>query len=277
MAMVIVDTHPHIYSEDEGRYPPIDKPYRPPAGTGTVGHLRREMQANSVSKAVVIQTSTFYRWDNRFICDTVQANPHWCTGVVTLNPEDPHSPDLLYALVKKYGVRGLRSITTSDRRYDHPGVRALWSEARGLGIVVNSLINLEQADELGRLLEAFPDLPVVLDHCLNLAAGDRFQATLRKVLDLARYPNLHAKLTFIPTGSAQPYPCRDMLDPCKRIIEAYGPDRCVWGSDFPCELWCPKVTSTQHLRIFTHELGLSQSAQEAILGQTALRLWFSPR
>src|SRR6516165_5736262 len=39
---LIIDCHPHIYGEDEKKYPTIEKPYRPPAGTGTVEHLRRE-------------------------------------------------------------------------------------------------------------------------------------------------------------------------------------------------------------------------------------------
>jgi predicted TIM-barrel fold metal-dependent hydrolase len=91
---------------------------------------------------------------------------------------------------------------------------------------------------------------------------------------LSRWPNIHAKLTFIPTGSAEPYPCRDLHDACREVIRAFDPERCVWGSDFPCELWCPKVTYAEHLRIFTHELGLDQESKRAILGKTAYGLWF---
>ena len=102
------------------------------------------------------------------------------------------------------------------------------------------------------------------------------KATLNDMLALARLPTVHAKLTFIPTGSAEDYPCRDMHDACRTIIRAYGPERCVWGSDFPCELWCPRLTYAQHLRIFTHELGLDEKTRRAILGETAYRLWFEP-
>jgi predicted TIM-barrel fold metal-dependent hydrolase len=77
------------------------------------------------------------------------------------------------------------------------------------------------------------------------------------------------------TGSAQQYPFRDMHPSCHEIIAAYGPARCVWGSDFPCELWCPKATYAQHLRVFTHELGLEASARRQILGETPRRLWFA--
>jgi predicted TIM-barrel fold metal-dependent hydrolase len=65
-----------------------------------------------------------------------------------------------------------------------------------------------------------------------------------------------------------------MHDACRRIIRAYGPERCLWGSAFPCELWCPRTTHAQHPRLFTHELGLDQHALESILGKTAHALYF---
>jgi predicted TIM-barrel fold metal-dependent hydrolase len=68
-----------------------------------------------------------------------------------------------------------------------------------------------------------------------------------------------------------------MHSACRAVIDAFGPARCVWGSNFPCELWCPRITYVQHLRIFTDELGLDRPAMKAILGETAQRLWWQPR
>jgi predicted TIM-barrel fold metal-dependent hydrolase len=65
-----------------------------------------------------------------------------------------------------------------------------------------------------------------------------------------------------------------MHAPCLKIVEAYGAGRCVWGSDFPCELWTPRVTYTEHLRIFQSVLPLPDQARVQILGETARRLWF---
>ncbi len=272
--MPTIDTHAHIYSPDERSYPAIEKPLRPPGGKGSVDDLRRESRACGVTAVCAIQTSTFYRFDNRYILDSAKANPDWIAGVVTLDPDDRHSPLLLAQYVRDYGIRGLRSIPARDGRLDHPGVRALWDTALAQGIVINALIGREKAADLHRLLEDFPKLRVVLDHCLNLKAGQDLDSTLAEVLRLARHKNLHAKLTFIPTGSATGYPCRDMHDACRKVIQAFGANRCVWGSDFPCELWCPKVSYAEHLRIFTHDLALDQAAREAILGNTARRLWF---
>jgi predicted TIM-barrel fold metal-dependent hydrolase len=274
--MLIIDCHAHIYGEDEQKYPTTDNPYRPPPGTGTLDHLRREMRQAQVRFVTAIQTSTFYRWDNRFTADSARQNPDWMVGVCTLDPDDPHSPGLLEQYVREYNVRGMRSIPAADGRLDHPGVVELWKTAERLGIVINVLVNREKCDELSQMLGRLPKLQVVLDHCLNIKTGPNLQEIVADTVKLARHPNLHAKLTFVATGSSEPYPCRDLHDTCRAIIKAYGPDRCVWGSDFPCELWCPKVTYAQHLKIFTHELALDEHALQAILGKTAQRLWFKP-
>jgi L-fuconolactonase len=272
---VIIDSHAHIYSADEAANPPVDEPLRPPDGTGSPEHLRREMDASGVDRAMLIQTSSFYRWDNRYLRDTSADARGWAAGVCTLNPDDPHAPEILHSLAQRSNVKGMRCVAAADGRYDHPGVRGLWREAARLGVVINALVPLELADELSTMLDDHRELRVVLDHCLSLKAGPDFDATVSKVVELARHPNLHAKLTFMPTGSAEEYPFRDMHDACKRFIEAFGPERCVWGSDFPVELWCPRVTYGRHLRIFRDHLGLAPSDLASVLGGTAERLWFS--
>jgi L-fuconolactonase len=274
---MIIDTHAHIYAEDELRYPMIPEPLRPPAGTGTVDHLRREMVAAGVTHVVAIQTSTAYRWDNRFLADTTRdAPPNW-TGVCTLDPLDETSPAQLQTYVRDCRVRGLRSVTaaTDPPTLDHPGVAALWQAALEAGIVVNALVRFPHAAELARMLERFPSLPVVLDHCFYPEARDGPDSPrVRAVCELTRFPNLHVKLTFLPTGSATGYPCSDMHATTRAIIDAYGSARCVWGSDFPCELWCPNVTYREHLRLLTEALALTEGEREAILAETPQRLWF---
>ncbi len=225
---MIIDTHAHIYSEDEKRYPVIPKPLRPPAGAGTVAHLRRMARENSVAGVCIVQTSTFYGFDNRFICDTALAEGGWTAGVVTLNPDDPQSPMLIQQLARRFRVRAMRSIPGKDGRMDSAGVAALWKGLGQAGLTVNVLCSRNNTDAVARMLEWFPKQWVTIDHCLNLKAGADQDAILKDMIRLARYPNTHAKLTFLPTGSAEPYPFRDMHAPCRKIIEAYTPDRCVW-------------------------------------------------
>ena len=63
--MLVIDCHAHIYGEDEVKYSTIERPYRPPAGKGTIKHLRNEMAASGIRYVTAIQTGTFYRFDNR--------------------------------------------------------------------------------------------------------------------------------------------------------------------------------------------------------------------
>jgi predicted TIM-barrel fold metal-dependent hydrolase len=270
----VIDTHAHIYSPDEKRYPPIDKPLRVPGGAGSVEDLRRESLANGVASVCAIQTSTFYRFDNRYICDSAKAHPDWIAGVCTLDPDNPESPSTLIDFARRFGLRGMRSIPAREGRLDHPGVRALWKAAADNGLVINVLVGHDKAPEVDRMLADFPSLRVVLDHCMNIKAGPDLVPILDAVLRLSKRPNLHAKLTFVPTGSLGGYPCADMHGPCLKVVEAFGAERCVWGSDFPAALWTPKVSYAEHLRIFARDLPLPQRAREAILGGTAERLWF---
>ena len=274
---LVIDCHAHLYSEDESKYPPILHPYRPPIGDGTVAHLRREMQAAGVRFATGVHTSTFYRWDNRFTADASRANRDVLVGICTLNPDDPKSPSTLERYVNESNIRGLRSIPAQSGRLDDPAVDALWSAAEQLGIVVNVLVNRDKRQELEALAGRHPNLPVVIDHCLNLNTGHEQNDILSDMLALARVPTFFAKVSCVVTGSAEQFPFRDMHEPCRAIIKAYGPERCVWGSDFPCKLWCPKATYAEHLRVFTQELGLDAESQRHILGETARRLYFSDR
>lgn len=276
---MIVDAHAHIYSPDEKRYPTIEKPLRPPRGTGSPEHLREEAKANGVDRVLMVQTSTFYGWDNSYVRDTVPASQPWAAGCYTLDPRNPHSRDVLWAFAERAGGRAFRTYPENQGPdYDTPGNRALWQAAREAKVVIKVLIgNLEAAKQLPKVLDDFSDVPAILDHCLAIKRGPEYRATLKMVVELARHQNLFAQLTFLETGSEERYPFRDMHDAARRFIDAYGVDRCIWGSDFPTALWCPKTDYAGMKRLITHELGLGKSEQAKILGGNAEKLYFSPR
>ena len=274
--MLIIDCHAHITSPDETRYPPKPNPLRVPDGTGSIEDLRRTSLANGVKFVRPVQTVSFYDYDNRYLCDAVKANPDWTAGVCTLEPDDPRSPGLMKDYVRDFGVRTLRS-TPGNRRttFDHDGVRGLWKTCAEVGATVDIfLMRLEWVEGAEKLLREFPGMTVGFDHCLDLKPGPLYQKTLAEVLRLSQYRNLYAKVDFISTGTETGYPGSDLHDAALKIIDAYGPERCVWGSNFPNVLWTPKLTYAQHLGIFTRELPLSESARAQILGETARRLWF---
>jgi predicted TIM-barrel fold metal-dependent hydrolase len=274
--MLIIDVHAHIYSPDERRYQPKSKPLRVPGNKGSVDDLRAVMKANGVAAVRAIQTVSFYGYDNRYLCDAARANKGWLAGVATLDPDDPHSPGLLRQFVREYGVQSLRSVPSPARNsFDDPGVRALWKVVAEEGISVDIfLMRPEMVASAVKLLQEFPALAVGFCHCMDLKPGPALEPSLKTVCELARFKNLYAKVDFIGTGTRMSYPCSDLHAAALRVIDAYGPERCVWGSCFPNELWTPKITYAEHLRIFTEALPLKEAARRSVLGETARRLWF---
>jgi len=274
--MLIIDCHAHVYSPDEKRYPPKDKPLRIPDGKGSIADLRKTTLANGVSAVRAVQTVSFYNYDNRYLCDTAKANPQWVSGVCTLDPTDPHSPGLMEQFVREYGVKTLRSIPNYRRNsFDDEGVRNLWKTCDKIGATIDIfLMQLGWVESAEKLLKEFPNITVGFDHCLDLKPGPMYEKKLSEILRLSKYKNLYPKVDFISTGTEKVYPCDDLHDAAIKIIDTYGAERCVWGSNFPNALWTPKLTYDEHLKIFTHELALNKNDREQVLGKTAKRLWF---
>ena len=238
--MNIIDAHPHIYADpsDQAKYPVIDDPWNP-GEPATAEDLKSKMDESGVSKAVFIQTSTYYAYDNRYVMDSTQKYSEWATGVVTLSPDDPQHLDVLQDAVENYSVRGLRGTSDQHGRIDSANVKRLWSKARDLGITVNCMVldDLDRVPEIEALARELSDLNIVIDHCFMLNTVRKTEESLKALERLAKQPNIHAKLTSGTHGSSRVYPHEDMHAPLKRVIDAFTPDRCAWGSNFPNALW----------------------------------------
>ena len=274
--MLIIDCHAHVTSRDESRYPLNAQPRAIPDGKGAFEDLRAAAEANGVAAVRAVHTVSSYDYDNRYLCDVARDYPDFVAAVCTLDPDDPASPELLARFVREDAVRTLRSIPGDGRRtFDDDGVRALWKTCADNGATVDIfLMQREHVAGAEKLLREFPDLIVGFDHCMDLKPGPEYEEVLGEVLRLAAYPNLIAKVDFISTGSELGFPGDDLHAAALQIIDAYGPERCVWGSNFPNSLWTPGFTYAQHLRIFAEVLPLSEEARAQVLGETARRLWF---
>ena len=70
------------------------------------------------------------------------------------------------------------------------------------------------------------------------------------MLALARLPNVAVKLSGAPSYSSAPYPYRNIHSYLQQIIDAFGPERCFWGTDItrmPCSY-------RQCVTMFTEEM-----------------------
>jgi predicted TIM-barrel fold metal-dependent hydrolase len=96
-------------------------------------------------------------------------------------------------------------------------------------------------------------------------------ADLPKLLTLASHDNVTVKISGACTLSHEPFPYRDLWDPLGRIFDAFGLDRCMWGTD-----WTRAVaflTYEQGVEAFRATDRLSDSDRAALMGGTVQRVY----
>ena len=87
------------------------------------------------------------------------------------------------------------------------------------------------------LIDRHPDTRFIIDHLGILQprvppAPPQPWADLPKVLELAKRPNAVIKVSGACTLSQEPYPFPDIWDPLARVFDAWGFERCLWGTDW---------------------------------------------
>ena len=104
---------------------------------------------------------------------------------------------------------------------------------------------------------------------LEIAKERRIPAAISDSVALARYPNVSVKLSAAPNNSTEPYPFRDFLPHIRRLFDAYGPERCYWGTDVTNSF--ARATYRQRVTQFTEELPfLTESDKDWIMGRAIL-------
>ena len=102
------------------------------------------------------------------------------------------------------------------------------------------------------------------------AAAEPF-AELPELLKLAAHENVAVKITGACTLSHEPYPYDDIWDPLGRIFDAFGFDRCLWGTD-----WTRAVnllTYKQGVEPFRRTDRLSDDERADLMGRTLQRIY----
>jgi predicted TIM-barrel fold metal-dependent hydrolase len=276
---MIIDSHTHLSAGDERRYPVPHVEFPPGSGVvygpttpATAELFRSELGAAGVDRGVTI-SPYFYLWDNSYTIDAVREHGEWLAGVVLTDPRDPRSGDALKRLAAE-GASGLRIHGYKWHRmpYDDPISEPLWRAAADLDLTFDACIDLDEYPNLERRIQQFPSLRIILDHCGYVTPPYPETLSLDPVLALARYPNVFAKVTFLPAATREPWPYRSGHGLVRRVIDAFGPERCMWAGGFPTQ-YHPDVSYVQSVDLFRTEIELSAQEREWILGKTAAGLW----
>ena len=129
---------------------------------------------------------------------------------------------------------------------------------------------------LGQLAARNPDTQIVIDH---LGLQQPFEppapaepwAELPKVLALAAHNNVVVKISGACTLSHEPFPYKDIWDPLGRIFDAFGLDRCMWGTDWTRAVGL--LTYKQGVEAFRVTDRLSDSDRAALMGGTLQKVY----
>ena len=172
------------------------------------------------------------------------------------------------------GVRIMMRDTVSADPAD-PGINRVLSAAAKHSMAVN-LLCWSRLDQAGQLAARNPNTQIVIDHLglqqpFEPPAPAQPWADLPKVLALAARNNVAIKISGACTLSHEGFPYRDIWDPLGRIFDAFGFDRCMWGTDW-----------TRAVKLLTYEQGveafrvtdrLSESDRAKLMGETLVRVY----
>jgi predicted TIM-barrel fold metal-dependent hydrolase len=187
-----------------------------------------------------------------------------------IDPAKPQSRAALATWREQPGMLGLRlTFHRADTREQLTDgtVDWLWGAAEKYAVPV--MVHApERLPVLGEIAERHPGLTVIVDH-MGFGRQTMDAHALggaARVAALAHYPNVFVKVSALPCFSSEPYPFRNLNEPLRRVIEAFGPRRCFWGSDLSRMLeHCSYREGVTH---FTQELDfLSADDLDWIMGR----------
>jgi predicted TIM-barrel fold metal-dependent hydrolase len=168
------------------------------------------------------------------------------------------------------GMLGVR--LTFHRDKDRPWLTDgtadwFWPEAEryDIPVMVHAPERIAVVHDIAR---RHPGLTIIYDHMgfARETMDGLAMPRVEELIPLAALPNVFVKVSALPCYSTGPYPFKNLREPLRRVIDAFGPGRSFWGSDITR---VPKSCSYREVVThFTEELDfLSDHELEWIMGK----------
>ena len=273
--MAIVDAQVHAYERDRPGRPWVGTLTGPKAVNGDA--MVGAMDAVGVDGALLVSPFSMYRYDASYAIEVQKAHPGRFGLIKPVDPTDPAVADTIADWKATAGTVGVRIMMRDPMSKDpaDPGINRVLVAGAKHGLPVNILAwgRMEQAEQLAA---RNPDTQIVIDH-LGLqqphkppASADCWDA-LPQVLALARHPNIAIKITGACTLSHLPFPYNDIWDNLGRMFDAFGLDRCLWGTDWTRAI--DVLTYGQGVEAFKLTDRLSASDKAMLMGGALERVY----
>ncbi len=273
---MIIDSHVHIWAMEPERYPWQPVGGYVPDEPASASMLLATMDAAGVERAVLVQP-TPYGWDNSYLLDSAREQPDRLRVVGLVDPFSPGAPEALIELAGRQGLRGIRLNWNLQplESWEASLVQwEIWNVCQRLALPVCIQMTPDYMDLAEMVAGGHPGVRIVFDHLArpHMPPAPKSQE-FRRFLDLARYSNCYAKLSGLYYYSAEPSPYADTWPLLQATVQAFGPSRCMWGSDFPFVL--KRWNYGQALEVVQSRLELTEFDLRWILSLTAESLWWS--
>lgn len=271
----VIDAQVHAYERDHPGRPWTNVLHGPPEVTGD--QMVAAMDEVEVDGAILVSPWTMYRFDAGYAVEVQAAHPD---RFALVKPIDTRSSDITETITHwadQPGAVGVRimmvgSVSTDP---DDPGINEVLSAAGRSGLALN-LLCWGRIPQVVELAQRHPDTRIVIDH---LGLQQPFEppcppqsfAELPAVLALAAHDNVAIKVTGACTLSQQDYPYPDIWEPIGRIIEAFGIERCMWGTDWTRAV--ELLTYRQGVDAFRETSSLSDDERGALMGGTLAQIY----
>ena len=266
--MPIIDSQVHAYEANTPKRPWHSVPNWPPHVTGD--EMVAAMDKVGVDGAIFISAFSLYQYDASYAVEVQRAHPNRMAIVKPVDPDDPKVADVIADWKKTPGAVGVRIFLRDEnpRPPTDPGFDRILKAAVQHDMPVNFLC-WGKLDQGTQLIDRHPNARFILDHLGILQprvppAPAQPWADLPKVLELAKRPNVVIKVSGACTLSKQPYPFPDIWDPLARIFDAWGFERCLWGTDWTRAF--AVVNYEQAVKPFLETKRLSETERAMLMG-----------
>ena len=234
------------------------------------------MDAVGVDGAILISPFSMYQYDASYALEVYAKHPGKFGLVRPFDPTSETIADDVAEWTATPGVVGSRiMLTAQEYEADHPGLNDIFAACARAGVPLNLMASgkLALVTELAR---RNPDTQVIIDHVglvqpfVPPAPPEPF-ADLPNVLAAAELENVAIKISGACTLSHEPFPYPDIWEPLSRVFDAYGLERCMWGTDW-----------TRAVRVLSYQQGveafratdhLSDSDRATLMGGTLTNIY----
>ena len=279
--MNCIDAHVHVWSSDTDRYP-LAPGYRKsdimPASF-TPEDLFRHCKPEGVGRINLIQIS-FYGFDNSCMLDAIAKYPQIFVGTAVIDPlgDDParQMADLARKGIRAFRLQPRLSKTPIDRWLRPEGYDAMFAAGARNNQAMACLTVPAGLTELDRMCAAHPETPVIIDHLARIGAdGPIREEDVDRLCAMAKHKKVMVKIgAFYALGKKQP-PYGDLVPMIRKVVDAFGPQRCMWESDSPFQVR-GEHTYRASIDFVRNRLDfLSDDDRDWILRKTAEKFFFA--